>query len=222
MVYNFPNTIFIIPMSKMTKKPKGSADITLEELQKLAHLGTKEALEKLQSLSKQELPEEMRAYVHMALEECEFFYYEPTNESEEHDMNLALMIREREKAIERLETKLEAKKEKEALYDIDTAIHTQVLKKNPKKEKDWEYFAPILLNGDAMDREIDIELLLYQKEWIQEAKKHIKHEKYKNMSANYLDSWDLPDDDDECMCPDCIEQGGCEAGCHCGCDAKAD
>jgi hypothetical protein len=40
--------------------------------------------------------------------------------------------------------------------------------------------------------------------------------------ANYLDSWDLPDDDDECLCPDCIEEGGCEANCNCGCDAKTD
>ena len=209
-------------MSRVTKKPKEAVDITLDELQKLGHTGTKEALEKLQSLSKQDLPEEMRAHVHMALEECEFFYYEPTNESEEHDMNLALMIRERERAVERLEIKLEAKKVKDALYNIDRAIHTQVLKKNPKKEKDWEYFAPILLNGDIMDREIDTELILYQKEWIQAAKKHIKNEKYQNMSANYLDSWDLPDGEDECMCPDCIEEGGCEAGCHCGCDAKTD
>jgi hypothetical protein len=209
-------------MSKMTKKPKESVDITLDELQKLAHTGTKEALEKLQSLSEQDLPEETRAYVHMALEECEFFYYQPTNESEEHDMTLALMIRGREKVIERIETELEAKKEKEAQYDIDLAIHTQVIQDNPKKEKDWQYFEPILFSGDAIDNETDTELLLYQKEWIQEAKKRIKHEKYKTVPANYLDSWDLPDDDDECLCPDCIEEGGCEANCNCGCDAKTD
>ena len=88
----------------MPKKSNKSAveikELSQDELQKLAHEGTKEAMEKIEKYIKTEKDFEKGEYAKMALEECEMFYYQPKNEKEEEEFMLCEMIRRREENID--------------------------------------------------------------------------------------------------------------------------
>ncbi|MCX6766442.1 MAG: hypothetical protein NT170_01505 [Candidatus Moranbacteria bacterium] len=202
----------------MSKKSNTSAVSVAEfapaELQKLAHAGTKEAIGKIEKFIKTVKDPEKNAYAEMALEECEMFYYQPTNEKEEQEFLLCELIRERERRIEDLLMKVEEIKldlEKSAL---EGKVHEKVLATHKNKQEEWKhnwmedfYFAEkdeLQKIKDEMD---------YKEAWATEAKKMITIPRYKNMPARYLEHFDFnfgdkfrEDGDDCCDCDD-----GCDA-----------
>lgn len=83
-------------------------ELSESELEKLAHEGTKEALEKLEKYIETEIDFEKRSSAQMALEECEMFYYEPKNRKEEDDFLLSELIRRRAEHIDDATVKVDA------------------------------------------------------------------------------------------------------------------
>ena len=80
--------------------------LTEAELQALAHSASKEAIAKIEKYWKTEKDPEKRAYAEMALEECEFFYYQPNNEKEEKEFRLWFLINDRKKKILKIEMEI--------------------------------------------------------------------------------------------------------------------
>jgi len=208
----------------MTKKLKKEAEISLakldnkelliKELQNLAHSGTKEAVTKIEKYLEIEKDSEKRAYGEMALEECEFFLYEPRNEKEEKELMLCDLIKQRERRVDDLMIRadgLEMRLEKMAL---EKKVHEKVLKVNKHKQEDWQYFwlEDFMVRAKNELQEIEGDLA-YEEAWIIEAKKMITTERYKKIPFRFLEHFDFgfeenfpEDDEDDCDCGcDCCE-----------------
>lgn len=210
--YDFSLFLNISNKKTMTKKQskkvvENKKEVLQSELQKLAHSGTKDAIKKIEKYTKEEKDPGKRAYAEMALEECEMFYYQPTNEKEEKDFDLCKLIRKKEESVE--DKKLEIEKLKSILEksELEGRVHKKVLENNKKKKEDWQYnWMPDFVAWERGELEKIKNDIAYDEAWVKEAKKMIKTERYKNIPARYLDRFDIDFEEDffedPCDCED--------------------
>ncbi|MDO9231412.1 MAG: hypothetical protein Q7U36_02980 [bacterium] len=196
----------------MSKKAKKEVVVVKElsqsELQKLAHSGTKEAIEKIEKYIKTEKDYEKRSYAEMALEECEMFFYQPKNEKEDEEFMLCELIRQREQSIDDMTMKIDGLEIRLEKSDLDGKVHAKVLAKHKNKKKDWEYnWMPDFVSFEENELKKIKEQIEYDEAWVAEAKKMITTARYKNMPTRHLghfnfnfggDSFD--DEKDDCDC----------------------
>lgn len=172
-------------------------ELSQGELQGLAHAGTKEAIEKIEKYIKEEKDLEKRAYAEMTLEECEMFYYQPTNEKEEEEFMLCELIRRRENHIDKQMMEIEKIKlalEKSAL---DGKVHEKVLAKHKDKKEEWKYnWMPSFTCYEENELPKIEEQIIYDEAWIAEAKKMITTVRYETMPVRYLGHFDFNFGDD--------------------------
>ena len=196
--------------TKTTKKTAVAVkELSQGELQKLAHAGTKEAMAKLESYIKAEKDYEKRSYAELALEECEFFYYQPLNEKEEEDFLLCELIRRREESIDNMTTKIEKLKAKLERSSLEGKVHEKVLAKHKNKKEEWQYnWMTDFVCFEENELPKIKEQIAYDEAWVTEAKKMITTARYKKMPAKYLNHINFDDefmdDDDDCDC-DCFD-----------------
>ena len=171
--------------------------LTDGELQGLAHAGTKEAIGKIEKYMRTEKDVEKRAYAELALEECEFFFYQPTNEKEEEEFELSELIRRREINIDGLKMKIQDIKARIAKLMLEKKVHEKVLASHKNKKKDWEYnwMQDFVIMEENNMQEIKDELA-YDEAWVAEAKKMITMERYKTMPARHLEHFDFNSGED--------------------------
>jgi len=180
----------------MPKKSNKSAveikELSESELQKLAHEGTGEAMEKINKYIESERDFEKKSYAEMALEECEMFYYQPKNEKEEREFMLCKLIRRREENIDDMMMeieKLELTLEKSAL---EGKVHENVLAKHKNKKEEWKYnWTPDFVNYEKNELPKIKENIAYDEAWVAEAKKMITTARYKNIPARHLKHYDF-------------------------------
>ena len=198
-------------MSKKVKKEVVVVkEISQDELQKLAHSGTKEAIEKIEKYIKTEKDAEKIAYAQIALKECEMFYYQPRNEKEDEEFMLCELIRQREQSIDDMTMKIEGLEIRLEKSDLDGKVHAKILAKHKNKKKDWEYnWMPDFVSFEENELPKIKEQIVYDEAWIEEAKKMITTERYKNMPARYLEHFDFnfgedyfDDEEENCDCED--------------------
>ncbi|MFZ2975335.1 MAG: hypothetical protein WA055_01750 [Candidatus Moraniibacteriota bacterium] len=203
----------------MSKKAKKEVVVVKElsqgELQKLAHLGTKEAIEKIEKYIKTEKDYEKRSYAQMALEECEMFYYQPKNEKEEEEFMLSELIRQRESRIDDQMMEIEKLKltlEKSAL---EGKVHEKVLAKHKNKKEEWKYnWMQDFVCYEENELPKIKEQIVYDEAWIEEAKKMITTERYKNMPVRHLGHFNFNFGEDSFD----DKEEGCEYGDDCDCE----
>ena len=167
-------------------------ELSENELQKLAHKGTKEAIEKIEKYIEAEQDIEKRSYAEMALEECEFFYYQPRNKKEEDEFLLAELIRRKENHIDDLYSKIENIDFYIERLLLEKKVHEKVLANHKNKKEDWKYnwVQDLAVMEENKLKEIKDDLA-YDEAWVAEAKKMIKTERYKNMPASHLEHYDF-------------------------------
>lgn len=198
----------------MSKKAKREVFVVKElsqgELQKLAHSGTKEAIEKIEKYIKLEKDYEKRSYAQMALEECEMFYYQPKNEKEDEEFMLGELIRRKERKIAEKMMEVDDIEERIEKLMIEKKVHEKVLAKHKNKKEEWKYnwLQAFVTMEENKLQEIK-ESLEYDEAWVVEAKKMITTARYKNMPARYLEHFDFnfgedsfDDEEDDCECND--------------------
>lgn len=207
-------------MAKKTGKSVTPAkELTPDELERLAHEGTKEAMAKIEKYIKAEKDSDKRAYGEMALEECEICYCEPVNEKEEDDLMLCELIRQREQDVDDLLIRAEAIDMRLKKLLLEKKVHEKVLAKNKSKKEAWQHnwMTDFVTIEEQELQEIEDEIA-YDEAWISEAKKMITTKRYKNIPARYLEHFnfnidsDLDENDDYCSyCDD--ESCDCEEEC---------
>lgn len=198
----------------MSKKAKREVFVVKElsqgELQKLAHSGTKEAIEKIEKYIKLEKDYEKRSYAQMALEECEMFYYQPKNEKEDEEFMLGELIRRKERKIAEKMMEVDDIEERIEKLMIEKKVHEKVLAKHKNKKEEWKYnwLQAFVTMEENKLQEIK-ESLEYDEAWVVEAKKMITTARYKNMPARHLEHFDFnfdensfDDEEDDCECDD--------------------
>jgi len=229
----------------VVKKGKTTKELAPGELQKLANAGTKEAIAKIEQYLKIEKDEEKSAYAEMALEECEYLYYQPTSEKEDEEFMLVELIRRRENDLEDLMVEAGSVQMKLDKLMLEKKIHDKILAKNKDMKEVWKYnYIPDMLitEQDAMQQLEDV--IGYEEAWIAEARKLVTTPRYKTIPAHYLerfsfdfdqdDAVDFEDDDEimdiddadeanfegECGCgdDDCCSDESCDCGDDCGCE----
>ncbi|MDO8260553.1 MAG: hypothetical protein Q7T50_03610 [Candidatus Magasanikbacteria bacterium] len=194
-------------MPKNTKiiKVKNFA-LTEAELKKLAHSATKEAIAKIEKYMKSEKDLEKKAMAEMYLEECEFFYYQPTNNKEEQAFTLCVLINDREKKLSTMEMEISKIESKLEIFELEQAVHAKVLAKHKNKVNDWQYrYTDDFMVFEHNKLEELKDNLVYEKAWIEAAKKMISISKYKNcIPDRHLSHFDFAfndrDNDDKCDC----------------------
>jgi len=205
---------------KSNKVAVVAKELSQGELQKLAHAGTKEALEKIEKYIKSEKDSEKRAYAELALEECEFMYYEPTNEKEEDDYILSELIRRRERNIDDMVMKIDSLKAVLEKSALEGKVHEKVLAKHKNKREEWQYnWMSDFVFYEANELPKLEDQIAYDEAWITEAKKMITTARYKNMPARYLQNihfdfdGETLDGDDDCFdCEDDCDICGNDEG----------
>lgn len=207
---------------KVNKNVSVKKELGESEMQELAHLGTKEAVEKIEKYIKNENDLEKKSYAQMALEECEFNYYEAKNEKEEEEFMLCALIRENEMKVESLKDKVENIKMRMDKLSLEKKVHEKVLAKHKNKEEAWRYnwMEDFVISEENQLHEIE-DQIAYEKAWIEEAKKMITVARYKTMPARYLESFDFNfgsdflgdkdccDDDCDENCEECADESFC-------------
>lgn len=184
-------------MAKKTVKSVVLAkELTASELQKMAQTGTKEAMEKIEKYIKTEKDADKREQAMLALEECEFFYYEPTNEKEDEEFMLSALIMRREEDLEDLFLEAERMDMRLGRLALEKKVHEKVLAKNKSKKEVWEnnWMEEVVVMEKQELQEIEDEIA-YEEAWVAEAKKMITTKRYKNIPAMYLEHFDFGDDD---------------------------
>lgn len=192
---------------KVNKAVVVTKELTPGELQKLAHAGTKEALAKIEKYIKTEKDQDKREFAEMALEECEFFYYEPKNDKEEEEFLLCELIRRRELDIEDMITEAYTLQTRLERATLEGKVHEKVLAKHKNKKETWQYNWMtdfVTLEQNELQRIED--QIAYDEAWVVEAKKMITTARYKNIPARYMESLqfdfddeEIFDEDDECF-----------------------
>lgn len=195
---------------KSIKQIAVPAEIAFNDLQKLAHMGTKEAVKKIEKYLKTEKDEGKRAYAEMALEECEFFFYNPTNEKEEVEFTLCELINRRERHIDDMLMKIENIEIEIEKLKLEKKVHEKVLAAHKNKQEEWKYnWMEDFVFMEENDAQKIKDELAYEEAWVAEAKKMITTARYKNMPARYFEHFDFDDgkdfDDDGDSCCDCGE-----------------
>ncbi len=186
---------------KIVKSVVLKKELTPSELQKLAHAGTKEAMAKIEKYIKTEKDDAKRDYAEMALEECEFLYYNPANEKEDEEFMLCALIMMREQNLDNLFVREDAIKMRLEKLALEKKVHEKVLAKNKSKQEAWQYN---WMQDFVMMEESDLQAvedeIAYEEAWIAEAKKMVTTKRYKNIPAHYLEHFDFDFDkqwDDE-------------------------
>jgi len=205
-------------MSKIIKEPKAKNPIITQiELNKLAHEGTKEAIAKIKAYIKSEKDCEKKAYAEMALEECEFLYYQPRNEKEEQDFELCRLINKYKRHIDDLEVETDIIREGLARFKLEQDVHKQVLARNKNRKEAWQYHCMDDFVASDKNRLMEImDDIAYKKAWVEAAEKMIFSARYKGgMPKRQLSHFCFGDnryvDDGGCdccadgSCPDCQE-----------------
>ncbi len=198
------------PKKVIVKKQGSGKEMTLAELQKLAHQGTFEAISKIEKYLETAIEGEKRAHAEIALAECELFYYTPRNEKEEEEFMLCGLIKKRERYIDGLEMKIEDISFGLDVVMLEKKVHEKVLanKNNKDKQEEWKYNWSedhyICEKNDLQQIKEDI---AYEEAGVAEAKKMVTTERYKNISTRHLEHYDFPFDDDENECGD--DYDGC-------------
>lgn len=182
---------------KITKSVVLKKGLTSSELQKLAQSGTKEAIAKIEKYIKAEKDIDKRNYAEMMLEECEFVYYEPTNEKEDDEFMLCALITMREQNLDNLFVREDAIKMRLAKLALEKKVHDKVLSKNKSKQDAWQYN---WMQDFVMMEEGDLQAvgdeIAYEEAWIAEARKMITTKRYKTIPAHYLEHFDFDFDRD--------------------------
>lgn len=192
------------------KQIAAPAEVAFGDLQKLAHAGTKEAVEKIEKYLKAEKDEGKKAYAEMALEECEFFFYNPTNEKEKVEFTLCELINRRERHIDDMLMKIENIETEIEKLKLEKKVHEKVLAAHKNKQEEWKYnwMEDFVFMEENEAQKIKDEMA-YDVAWVAEAKKMITTARYKNIPARYLEHFDFDDgkdfDDDGDSCCDCGE-----------------
>lgn len=204
-------------MTKKAKKNEVSVTsevLTEEKLQKLAHSGTEEAIEKIKNYIENEKDFDKQQYAMMALEECRMFYFQPKNEKEEQELMLSELIWKRKQNADDLSFKIEKLKDKLTEAILDGKVHDKVLAKNKDKKEEWKFNWSRDAVTSEKDRLSEIEKdLEYLEAWIDQAEKMITVKRYKNMPSQYFETFgsEVEDDCEEfCDCgEDCCEEECC-------------
>ncbi len=190
------------------------SDKIKSQLQKWAHEGTKESIAKIQGLQLKTMDKNLILYIQLAYEEACLFYYGPSNEKEEKEFTLARMINKREKQLLDMTCELNNLDDKLEKLKLNEEVHKRVMKNN-KNHKDWQYnFSPDFVGVIKNEKKELLDSLKYESEWVEEAKKMITTEKYKDIPyavfdfihPDFDDDLDYDEDDedyDETICPYC-------------------
>lgn len=175
--------------NKKTVAKKGTVikNLAPGELQKLANAGTKEAIAKIEQYLKIEQDEEKRAYAEMALEECEFIYYQPNSEKEDQEFMLCELIRRRKIDLEDLMMEAGAVQMKMDKLMLEKKVHDKILAKNKDKKEIWKfnYIPDMLMTEQGVLQQLE-DAIEYEEAWIAEAKKMISTPRYKNIPDHHL------------------------------------
>ena len=182
------------------------------QLQKWAHEGTKEALDKLNDFIDKKENKDLRWYAKMSRDECELCYYDPRNDQEEKDLLLARMAANNEETIFDLVEKIDGAKYELKRLDVEEKVHQSVMKKfSAKKREEWKH------NSNEDQRQLvecrlhDLEEGLdYYQALAKEARAMIRTKKYQIISARTLSH--IHDQDAE------VNFWGDEKLHDCGCD----
>lgn len=183
---------------KVLKSKFKHSPVTEIDLQSLANEGTKEAINKLNAFLKTEKDLNKRDYAVMALEECELFYYSPTNEKEEEEFLLCNIILQKEDHIKNLEMEINKVSAKLDRFALERKVHEKLLLKNKNKRGDWEYCCREEYMSADFERLKDLkDNIIYEKAWVAEAKKTIMTARYKPcIPKHYLDHFDIIDNEE--------------------------
>ncbi|MBU1612997.1 hypothetical protein KKC87_01020 [Patescibacteria group bacterium] len=194
------------------KEPAACSDTECaNELQKLAHAGTKEAVKKIEKYIKAEKDIEKRACAEIALEECEFLFYEPTNEKEEEEFMLCELIRRRERNVVDLIMKIGANKLRLEKLALEKKVHEKVIARCKDKREDWKYnWMMDFVIMEEQDLHKNEDEMAYDEAWIAEGKKMITTVRYKAVPVRHLEHFDFNFDKDF--------YDGCNDSCGCGGD----
>ena len=178
-------------------KNKVDSEKMKAQLQKWAHERTEENIEKIRKFRLETVDDELECHAQMAYEEACFFYYNPNDEKEEKEFDLARMIAKRGDKMMDMMCKLGSIEAKLENLKLDEEVHKQVIKNN-KDKKDWQYnFSPDFVGVVKNERDEIKDSLDYEAAWIEEAKKMITIDKYKDIPNEVFDmiSPDFDDDD---------------------------
>lgn len=182
--------------TKLVNK-KTTKELAPGDLQKLANTGTKEAIAKIEQYLKLEKDEEKRAYAEMALEECEFIYYQPMNEKEDQEFMLSELIRRRKLDLEDLMMEAGAVQMKMDKLMLEKKVHDRIIAKNKDKKEVWQYnYIPDLLFSEKEALQQLADVIAYEEAWIAEAKKMITTARYKNIPDHHLEHFSFEFDED--------------------------
>lgn len=204
-------------MSKTTKpvKKEIKSDEMEKQLQIWAHEGTKESINKIEKFKRETLDDDLEFHAQLAYEEACFFYYNPNDEKEEKEFELARMIAGKGKQTMDMMCKLGSIEARLENLKLDEEVHKRVMKNN-KDKKDWQYnFSPDFVLMLKHEKEEIEESLEYDTAWLEEAKKMIAVDKYKDIPSevfNFIhsdfedgDFWD--DEPDKCSCCEKNDEG---------------
>jgi hypothetical protein len=174
------------------------------QLIQFAHEGTLESIGKITQIIEHEKDPDLVGFAKCAYDEASYFYYDPMNEVEEKDFQVAKMIREREMRIDDLEHKLSKRGLEWQRFQIEKEVQDQMMKDDPKSV-DLRYRLSEDMFEMAKQSLVEIkEDIRYEEAWIQTALKMIKTIKFQTIPTDVLDSIHLDGtiDDDDCPWPD--------------------
>ena len=172
------------PASKGVALP-ATKDIVM--LNSWAHEGSQEAVEKLKKFIADTDDEKSRTWAEMALDEAEYFYYGPDNEKEENEFLLARLIQDKEDKLWKKTWKVDAAKLELQELDLNRKVHAKIIKKlkNKNQREDWQYNFSEDYYTIVKHRLSELEdEIAYEMAWLDEARKLITLEKYKNIPAD--------------------------------------
>lgn len=162
----------------MSKKQKNTG---LSKALKLAHVGTKDSIKKLEDFIVKEKDPELRAQAGLALGEATYFYYSPRNKQEEKEFLLAKMVHERGQYILRLMGEADEAKLALEKMEIERDVHNELAKTGAGKKnwEDWKYnFSEDFYVCERNRYHDAVEKLDYESAWVETARKLIKNKKY--------------------------------------------
>jgi len=198
----------------MTRRIKIS-DQTMAELHTLADQGTKESIKEIERIIESAKNDDEKGIAMAALSEARFHYYCPENEEEEHDYELCGLIAKHENVFYKNIMELE-NLERDLLHaKLNEEVHAKVMEKTKKEEWKYNCIPDIALIIESRMSNIKKEIV-YDEEWIAQAKFLVKAEKYKeNLSEvlefisediDFEEDDDYDDYDDDCDCRDCMSE----------------
>ncbi|MDD2656230.1 MAG: hypothetical protein PHQ18_01525 [Patescibacteria group bacterium] len=201
---------------KKEKVPTSISDLLFSQLQKWAHAGTAESIEKLEDFIVREPSKELREYAKIAYDEALFFYYSPNSKQEEKDFLTAKMIIQKERRLWDRMDKAGAARFELSKMDVERDIHKRMIKTATKKEQEeWkynfseDYYTTVRMRLAELTDEIE-----YTSAWIKTAHEAIKLKKYKQVPEDLFDHihfdgedstfWE-DDEDDDCNCDNSVD-----------------